>query len=95
MASAKDQQHPQYLGDRQIVTELLAVTQPGDRHLADLGRLRVRYHGFPGARDIQTDLERLLGQWQLTEEELFAQTRALHQKGRVYTSRQEGRDDWA
>ncbi|HAN46712.1 MAG TPA: DUF3288 domain-containing protein [Cyanobacteria bacterium UBA8156] len=95
MAAPKDQQHPQYTGDRQVVNELLTVTQPGDRHLADLGRLRIRYHGFPGARDIQTDLDRLLQQWGLTEEELFAQTRVLHQGGRVYTSRQEGRDDWA
>ncbi len=95
MANPKDQQHPQYTGDRQVVNELLTVTEPGDRHLADLGRLRIRYHGFPGARDIQADLDRLLSRWGLTEEELFARTRVLHQQGRVYTSQQEGRDDWA
>jgi len=54
----KDQQHPQYQGDRSLVSDLLRADQPSDLNLADLARLCIRYRGFPGARDIQTDCSR-------------------------------------
>ncbi|WP_421655678.1 DUF3288 family protein [Leptothermofonsia sp. ETS-13] len=65
----KDQQHPLWSSDRQIVNTLLAG-EPTDYNLAELARLRIRYHGFPGARDIQTDLNKILKRWNLTEEML-------------------------
>jgi hypothetical protein len=92
--SRKDQQHPLYVGDRQIVQSLLK-DQPTDLNLAELARLRIRYRGFPGARDIQTDLDTVMQQWQLTEEELFAQTRQLHQAAQVYRGRAPQREDWS
>ncbi|MBC6472454.1 MAG: DUF3288 family protein [Hormoscilla sp. GM102CHS1] len=80
----RDQQHPQEKNDRQILNQLLEAKAPIDYNLAELARLRIRYHGFPGAREIKTDLDRVLQQWNLTEEQLFDRTRILHAKGTVY-----------
>ena len=90
----KDQQHPQWSSDRQIVNTLLAET-PTDYNLAELARLRLRYHNFPGARDIQADLEKVLKQWHLTEETLHAKTRQIHADAQVYKGRGSKRDDWS
>lgn len=90
----KDQNHPLWNADRQIVNSLLDA-QPTDYNLAELARLRIRYHGFPGARDIQTDLDKALARWQLTEEELFAKTRAIHQVAQVYRGQGNQREDWS
>lgn len=59
--SPKDQQHPQWESDRQVTNALLSA-EPTDYNLAELARLRIRYRGFPGARDIQADLEKILAQ---------------------------------
>lgn len=92
--SNRDQQHPLWSRDRQSVNTLLnsPVT---DYNLAELGRLRIRYQGFPGARDIQTDLDKILQQWQLTEAELFEKTREIHAIGQVYKTRGEQSEDWS
>lgn len=94
MAELKDQIHPQYFTDRQVIDDL-AKTDPSDRNLADFARLRIRYRGFPGARDIQADLEKVLERWQLTEEELFEKTRQIHATTRIFNTQNDGRDDWA
>lgn len=93
-ADNKDQQHPQWSSDRQIITALLNG-EPTDYNLVELARLRVRYKGFPGARDLQTDLDTLLKQWQLTEETLFEKTRQIHEVAQVYRGRGAKRDDWS
>ncbi|HEY9640641.1 MAG TPA: DUF3288 family protein [Coleofasciculaceae cyanobacterium] len=93
-SSPKDQQHPQWESDRQVVNALL-TGEPNDYNLAELARLRIRYRGFPGARDIQTDLEKILKQWQLTEEALFVKTRQIHQVAQVYRGRGGQREDWS
>jgi len=95
MAEIKDQRHPQYTKDRQIINDLLMQNSPSNRDFADLARLTIRYKGFMGARDIQADLTKVLSNWQLTEEELFAKTRAIHAIGKVYMAQDEGQDDWA
>jgi hypothetical protein len=92
--TTKDQQHPLYTDDRQIVNTLLNE-QPTDYNLAELARLKIRYRGFPGARDIQTDLESTLKKWGLTEEELFEKTRQIHQTAQVYRTRTSQREDWS
>lgn len=94
MANTKDQQHPQYKADRQVVSQLLAG-EATDYNLVELARLMIRYEGFPGARDIQADLKKALARWQLTEAELFAKTRAIHQQGEVYKGLGRGREDWS
>jgi hypothetical protein len=89
----KDQQHPQHSNDRQTVNMLLNG-EPTDLNLAEVARMKIRYRGFPGGRDIQTDLDKILKRWQLTEEELFAQTREIHAQSQIYTVRSNKREDW-
>jgi hypothetical protein len=90
----KEQQHPQWSHDRQIVDTLLNG-EPTDYNLAELARMRIRYHGFPGARDIQADLEKVLEQWGLREESLFEKTRQIHANAQVYKGRGVKREDWS
>ncbi len=91
----RDQQHPLYGSDRQIVNTLLSG-EPNDLNLAELARLKIRYRGFPGARDIQKDLDVVLQKWKLTDEQLFAKTRELHSATRIYTVRARREiEDWS
>ncbi|NEQ29302.1 MAG: DUF3288 family protein [Microcoleus sp. SIO2G3] len=90
----KDQQHPLWRSDREIVNALLNG-QPDDYNLAELARLCIRYRGFPGARDIQADLKRVLAQWGFTEASLFDRTRQIHQQAQVYRGRGSQREDWS
>ncbi|NJN02931.1 MAG: DUF3288 family protein [Leptolyngbyaceae cyanobacterium SL_1_1] len=93
-SESKDQQHPQYKSERQLVNQLLSG-EPTDLNLAELARLRIRFMSFPGARDIQADLDKVLQQWQLTEANLFEKTRQIHQTQNVYRGRGSGREDWS
>ena len=77
-----------------MVSQLLAG-EATDYNLAELARLITRYEGFPGARDIQADLKKALNRWQLSEDELFEKTRAIHQQGEVYKGLGRGREDWS
>ncbi|MDX2273117.1 MAG: DUF3288 family protein [Cyanobacteriota bacterium] len=93
-----DQQHPQYHKDRELLNRLMADAQADplpDLVLVEVARLRIRYMGFPGARDIQQDLDQLLQRFQMSEEELFAQTRRIHQHKTIYQGSFSKRDDWA
>ena len=93
-SASKDQQHPLYNRDRPFINILLAQ-EATDYNLAELARLRIRYQGFPGARDIQKDLNKVLQRWGLTEAELFTKTRQLHEIGGIYTSRgKKDEEDW-
>jgi hypothetical protein len=94
MSELKDQLHPQYTKDRQVVNDVLKG-ELTDRNLADLARLCIRYRGFPGARDIQADLLKALNRWGLSEEELFVKTREIHRVGKIFGATNDGRDDWA
>ncbi|MGC9502426.1 DUF3288 family protein [Baaleninema sp.] len=91
-----DQQHPQAKSDRASVNALL-TGEANDYNLAELARLRIRYNGFPGARDIQADLDRILKQWNLDEETLFEKTRKLHANGRIFKvgSNKKDEEDWS
>ena len=91
-----DQKHPQKKKDRITVNSLLQVeSQPSDRELVELARLIIRYRDFPGARDIQQDLKIVLDCWELTEENLYRQTRAIHAQGTVYRRTATGeQQDW-
>jgi Protein of unknown function (DUF3288) len=91
-----DQQHPLYSRDREVLNNLIQEGS-SDYNLAELARLKIRYNGFPGARDIQADLEKLLQQWELTEAELYQKTRQLHATSRIYQVRSNKREeeDWS
>jgi hypothetical protein len=95
-AQNKDQQHPQEKNDNEIVDRLLQE-EPSDRNYAELARLRIRYSRFPGAREIQKNLDVLLQRWQISEEQLFELTRQLHAQAQVYrrSSNSQGQDDWS
>ncbi|AFY30899.1 DUF3288 family protein [Calothrix sp. PCC 7507] len=94
VSGSKDQQHPLYNRDRPFIDILLAQ-EATDYNLAELARLKIRYQGFPGARDIQKDLDKVLQQWDLSEAELFAKTRQLHDIGGIYQSRgKKEEQDW-
>ncbi len=90
----QEQKHPQEKPDRDVVNRLLTA-QPDDYHLVELARLRIRYRNFPGARDIQRDLDFVLQKWQLNEAELFTQTQKIHATGKVYRSGQGDQEDWS
>lgn len=77
----EDQTHPLYELDRPVVDRLLAAGQPTDADLVDAARLLMRYQGFPGARDLQEDLERALGFWGLDRDGLHERTRAIWAAG--------------
>ncbi len=104
-AQNKDQQHPQEKNDKEIIDRLLQE-EPSDaeggsfrdhRSYAELARLRIRYSRFPGAREIQKNLDVLLERWQMSEEQLFELTRQLHAQAQVYrrSSNSQGQDDWS
>lgn len=56
---------------------LLAIEAPADADLVELGRLLMRYEGFPGALDLQEDLQKTLRLWGLSREQLHQRTRAI------------------
>lgn len=91
--TSREQQHPQASKDRKTVEELLRE-EANDYNLTELARLLIRYRGFPGARDIQSDLERSLQRWGMTKEELFERTREIHSRGRVEPKEKSDREDW-
>lgn len=94
VSGSKDQHHPLYNRDRPLIDSLLSQ-EPTDYNLVELARLRIRYQGFPGARDIQQDLDKVLLQWDLTEAELYEKTRKLHSLGGIYKSRgKKEEEDW-
>jgi hypothetical protein len=91
---SKEQNHPRYHSDRLTINSLLSEEKT-DYNLAELARLKIRYQGFPGARDLQNDLDRILQLWGLTTEELFVKTRAIHHVGGIYKSRaKREEEDW-
>jgi len=71
------QAHPLYASDRDLVDQLLAAREPSDAQLVDLGRLLMRYAGFPGALDLQDDLAKTLRLWGMSQDELNRRCRAI------------------
>lgn len=71
------QSHPLYGTERALVDRLLATEAPADADLVELGRLLMRYEGFPGALDLQEDLQKTLRLWGLSREQLHQRTRAI------------------
>jgi len=81
LSAAPQQAHPLYASDRDLVDQLLAATDPSDGQLVDLGRLLMRYAGFPGALDLQDDLAKTLRLWGLSQEQLNQRCRAIWAAG--------------
>ena len=75
------QNHPLYQTDRDRLNHLLAKKSPDDSDLVDLARLFIRYEGFPGANDLQADLEKVLKLWTMSRETLNIRTKEIWKKG--------------
>lgn len=91
------QRHPQEKIDRVIIERLLESDPQEPMALAELARLRIRYNGFPGAADIQANLDRILVEWHMTEAQLFAKTRQLHNTEPIYqvkAKKYQEQEDW-
>ena len=80
-SAVPEQSHPLNALDREVLDALLAVQTPADAQLVDAARLLMRYQGFPGAHDLQDDLEKVLRLWGLSREELHSRTRAIWASG--------------
>ena len=59
----KEQNHPLYSIDRDHIDGLLAKELPEEGDIVDLARLFLRYEGFPGASDLQADMNKILKLW--------------------------------
>jgi hypothetical protein len=94
--SRPNQRHPQARTDSLVVQQILTGDRD-DLNLVELARLRIRYRGFPGAYDIQENLDQALERWNLTEEELFQQARAIHASQKMYKAKTNKKDeeDWS
>jgi Protein of unknown function (DUF3288) len=91
------QRHPQEKIDRVIIDRLLESDPQEPMALAELARLRIRYNGFPGAADLQANLDRILVEWHMTEAQLFAKTRQLHNTEPIYqvkAKKYQEQEDW-
>ena len=80
-SSEPSQNHPLHGTDRDLIDRLLACESPGDAEQTELARLLIRYDGFPGADDLQQDMQRLLTLWSLSRDELNDQVRVLWTQG--------------
>lgn len=92
-----DQKHPLAHIDREIIKTIF-VEGKTDYNLAEVARLKIRYQNFPGARDIQYDLESILRQWDMDETELFDIARKLHNETYIYRKKIEQKEepeDWS
>ena len=76
-----EQTHPLYVADRSTVDRLLAKTSPDPEDLIDLARLLIRYEGFPGATDLQSDMAKILNLWGISKESLNSRTKEIWNKG--------------
>ena len=64
-----------------MVDRLLQIQSPRDQDLVDAARLLQRYHGFPGAEDIQRDLRTAIKTWKLSQAALYQRSRAIWASG--------------
>ena len=90
-----EQRHPREKLDMFVVEKIKEGRN--DYNIVELARLRIRYHNFPGARPLQQELDRILHDWGLTEEELFALSREIHSQGNIYRRTPDGEEkqDWS
>ena len=75
------QNHPLYETDRDLLNRLISKNNPAEEDLIDLARLFMRYEDFPGAKDIQMDMVKILKLWGITKEDLNNSTRKIWAKG--------------
>ena len=77
----KDQNHPLYTTDREIVNRLIAKEEPSGSDFVDLARLFIRYADFPGAYDLKEDFIKILKLWRMSRAELNSHVNEIWSKG--------------
>lgn len=75
------QPHPLHAEDRAVVDRLLAAPTPAEPDYIDAARLLMRYEGYPGCLDIQSDLHACLKRWGLERDQLHDKTRSIWASG--------------
>ena len=75
------QNHPLYETDRDLLNRFISKNNPAEEDLIDLARLFMRYEDFPGAKDIQMDMVKILKLWGITKEDLNKSTKKIWAKG--------------
>lgn len=91
----QDQKHPQEKKDSEIINTLLAE-QPSEYYQAELARLIIRYKGFPGAKEIKNNLQKILDKWGINEEKLFELTREIHATKNIFKiHHQSDEEEWS
>ena len=75
------QNHPLYSIDRQNLDRLIAIDSPNSIDFVELARLLIRYQGFKGADDLNSDMDKLLKKWSINRDKLEAITRKLWSEG--------------
>ncbi len=76
-----EQNHPLYKIDREHIDRLLSKHVPENQDLVDLARLLIRYDGFPGALDLQEDMNKTLNLWGLNRESLNERVQQVWAQG--------------
>lgn len=77
-----EQEHPLYAVDRDRLDAVLGNKgEPSNMDLTTVAMMFSRYADFPGSRDILEDLNKMLGFWKLSREELNAKTREIWASG--------------
>ncbi len=91
----QDQKHPQEKKDSETIATLLAE-QPSEYYQAELARLIIRYKGFPGAKEIKKNLQKILDKWGISEEKLFELTREIHATKNIFKIHHQGdEEEWS
>tara|TARA_B100000700_G_C14331204_1_gene528287 strand:+ start:79 stop:390 length:312 start_codon:yes stop_codon:yes gene_type:complete len=75
------QNHPLYSIDRENIDRLCGVSSPVPADFVELARLLIRYKGFTGAEDLNSDMDKILTKWNLNPEELNEITRKIWTDG--------------
>ncbi len=74
---SNEQIHPLHATDKKIIDSLITKETPEDFDLINLARLINRYHDFPGEIEIKEDIQKTLKFWNISQENLFSQTKNL------------------
>tara|TARA_B100000214_G_scaffold358781_1_gene319587 strand:- start:220 stop:531 length:312 start_codon:yes stop_codon:yes gene_type:complete len=75
------QNHPLYETDRENLDRLCAIDVPNPNNFVELARLIIRYQDFKGAKDLNSDMEKLLKKWSISRDKLEEITRKIWSDG--------------
>tara|TARA_Y100001968_G_scaffold321013_1_gene354783 strand:+ start:1153 stop:1464 length:312 start_codon:yes stop_codon:yes gene_type:complete len=77
----EDQNHPLYSTDRENLNRLCEINSPTPADFVELARLLIRYQDFIGARDLNSDMDKILKKWNLNRSRLDEITRKIWSEG--------------